>query len=127
MEGEGALSSTSSLKMKEYRMNARNVEAEIKAMDTQLRKVIRRIERESDSQGSKSDQPFETSGRRFQEEILVGFEAGISICRVLFEEMTYLRELFLDDLAREGAEIARKQASSGNTAIAFVPMLYLLV
>ncbi|KAK4660136.1 hypothetical protein QC762_0015880 [Podospora pseudocomata] len=66
------------------------------------------------------------SSRLRFEEIGIELDALMARCRIMFDDMTYSEELFMNELLSDDAERARDQAKM-STVIAFVAMLYLQI
>ncbi|KAH6848065.1 hypothetical protein B0I37DRAFT_376555 [Chaetomium sp. MPI-CAGE-AT-0009] len=139
-----------SRKLGRFRLKAKKVEEEARTSKENLKKMMDHIETSTQGgywpenagnlNGSKHDS-FKKSTKRFKDrfaEIHSELDSMIVRCRVAFEEVTYARELFMAELARQEAEESKRQTQHAareakkttqqartSTVIAFVAMLYL--
>ncbi|KAK0717826.1 hypothetical protein B0T26DRAFT_751839 [Lasiosphaeria miniovina] len=120
-----------SRRLGEHRLRGKRLEEEVRTTREELKKMVQAIkhrEKEDTPGGVPTVQPdFTVSTRRFVnrfEEICGEMDSLMAKCRISYEEVTFAREIFINELARREAAEARK-AGSVSTVIAFVAMLYL--
>ncbi|CAP61643.1 uncharacterized protein PODANS_0_450 [Podospora anserina S mat+] len=113
-------------KLRNWRLKTKMAE-EVRTTKGLLQKMITQVEEEQQLQSFQYDGEFATSTRRFKQrftEIEIELDALMARCRMMFDDMTYSEELFMNELLSDDAERARDQAKM-STVIAFVAMLYL--
>ncbi|KAK4682469.1 hypothetical protein QC764_0019470 [Podospora pseudoanserina] len=118
-----------SRKLRNCRLKTKMAEEEVRTTKGLLEKMIPQVEEEQRLYQSWDDGEFATSTRRFKqrfEEIGIELDALMARCRIMFDDMTYSEELFMNELLSDDAERARDQAKM-STIIAFVAMLYLQI
>ncbi|KAK4673971.1 hypothetical protein QC763_0019500 [Podospora pseudopauciseta] len=106
-----------SRKLRNCRLKTKMAEEEVRTTKGLLEKMITQVEEE------------QRLTRRFKqrfEEIGIELDALMARCRIMFDDMTYSEELFMNELLSDDAERARDQAKM-STVIAFVAMLYLQI
>ncbi|KAK0721038.1 hypothetical protein B0H67DRAFT_578003 [Lasiosphaeris hirsuta] len=132
-----------------FRVKVKRVEEEARMSRENLHKMISHIKDSTESgfwlgrnppdAGTRSfsqehEALFKKNTKRFKdrfEDICKELDAMMVRCRTGFEEVTYARELFMAELARQEAEHSKKEAEQTSrqtrmsTVIAFVAMLYL--
>ncbi|KAK3359648.1 hypothetical protein B0T25DRAFT_533500 [Lasiosphaeria hispida] len=141
-----------------FRVKAKRVEEEARMSRENLHKMINHIKASTESgfwlgnagtQYSQNHEAlFKKNTKRFKdrfEDICNELDSMMVRCRTAFEEVTYARELFMAELARQETELARQEAEHSkkeaelskveakkttrqtrmSTVIAFVAMLYL--
>ncbi|KAK4643008.1 hypothetical protein QC761_000450 [Podospora bellae-mahoneyi] len=114
-------------KLRNWRLKTKMAEKEVRTTKGLLQKMITQVEEEQQLQSFQYDGEFATSTRRFKQrftEIQIELDALMARCRMMFDDMTYSEELFMNELLSDDAERARDQANM-STVIAFVAMLYL--
>ncbi|KAK4200769.1 hypothetical protein QBC40DRAFT_306475 [Triangularia verruculosa] len=116
-----------SRKLRNYRLKTKMAEEEVRTTKGLLQKMITQVEEEQQLHQFQDGREFATSTRRFKQrftEIEIELDALMARCRMMFDDMTYSEELFMNELLSDDAERARDQAKM-STVIAFVAMLYL--